>query len=106
MDDSWNDHSSFPGHKNSQCRRIGEKLSTTRLIGNPASLEVEVHVEDIDRGENKNTAVMSVSCRNSKEIGGTETVLQLVPRSTGRGRKTLEIASFDNVFAPYIKPPT
>ena len=104
MDDLWNNHSSFPGHKNSQCRRIGEKLSTTRVIGNPASppttLEVEVHVED------KNTAVMSVSCRNSKEIGVTETVLQLVPRSTGRGRKTLEIASFDNVFAPYIKPPT
>ena len=112
MDDLWNPHSSFPGHKNSQCRRIGEKLSTTRVIGNPASppttLEVEVHgvIEDIDRRENKNTAVMSVSCRNSKEIGGTETVLQLVPRSTGRGRKTLEIASFDNVFAPYIKPPT
>ena len=109
MEDPWNDHSSFPGHKNSQCRRIGEKLSTTRVIGNPASppttLEVEVHVEDIDRRKNKNTAVMSVSCRNSKEIGGTETVLQLVPRSTGRGRKTLEIASFDNVFAPYIKPP-
>ena len=100
--------SSFPGHKNSQCRRIGEKLSTRRVIGNPTTLEVEVHevIEDIDRGENKNTAVMSVSCRNSKEIGGTETVLQLVPRSTGRGRKTLEIASFDNVFAPYIKPPT
>ena len=80
------------------------------MIGNPASppttLEVEVHVEDIDCGENKNTAVMSVSCRNSKEIGGTETFLRLVPRSTGRGRKTLEIASFDNVFAPYIKPPT
>lgn len=88
------------------------------MIANPASpattLEVEVHhrvIEGIDTGEDKYTAVKVVTCRSSKEsinLGGTETALQLIqgPKSTGRSRRTLEIASFDNVFAPYIKPPT
>lgn len=83
------------------------------MIANPASapttLEVEVHHGDID----KYTAVKVVGGRSSKESidqgGGTGTALQLIqqgPKSTGRGRRTLDIASFDNVFAPYIKPPT
>jgi len=90
------------------------------VIANPANppttLEVEVHhrvIEDIDSGEDKYTAVKVVTCRSSKEsinLGGTDTVLQLIqqgPKNNGsRGRRTLEIASFDNVFAPYIKPPT
>ena len=87
------------------------------MIANPASapttLEVEVHHREIDCGEDKYTAVKVVTCQNSKENinlhSGTGTVQQLVqqgPKSTGRGRRTLEIASFDNVFAPYIKPPT
>ena len=113
-------HYHFSGDKNSQCRCVREKQSITRVIANPAStpttLEVEVHhrvIEDIDRGEDKYTAVKVVTCQNSKENinlhSGTGTVQQLVqqgPKSTGRGRRTLEIASFDNVFAPYIKPPT
>jgi hypothetical protein len=38
--------------------------------------------------------------------GETETALQPVcPQSKSRGRRTIEIASFDHVFAPYIKPP-
>ena len=90
------------------------------MIANPASalttLVVDVHhriIEDIDCVEDKCTAVKVVSCRNSKEsinLGGTEAVLQLVqqgPKTTGNcSKRTLEIASFDNVFAPYIKPPT
>jgi len=84
------------------------------VIANPASpattLEVEVHHRVIE-GIDKYTAVKVVTCRSSKEsinLGGTETALQLIqgPKSTGRSRRTLEIASFDNVFAPYIKPPT
>jgi hypothetical protein len=73
----------------------------------PTTLEVEVH-----HGEDKYTAVKVVRGRSSKEsinLGGTGTVLQLIqqgPKSTCKGRRTLEIASFDNVFAPYIKPPT
>jgi len=108
------------GNTNSQCRRVREKQSVTRVIANPAStpttFEVEVHhgvIEDIDNGEDKYTAVKVVKCQNSKEDinlqSGTETARQLIqqgPKSTGRGRRTLEIASFDNVFAPYIKPPT
>ena len=84
------------------------------MIANPASalttLVVDVHHRII---EDKYTAVKVVSCRNSKEsinLGGTEAVLQLVqqgPKTTGNcSKRTLEIASFDNVFAPYIKPPT
>lgn len=83
------------------------------MIASPASaattFKVEVHDRDIDIGEDKYTAVKVV--RSSKEsigIGGTGTVLHLNqrgPKCTGRGRRTLEIASFDNVFAPYIKPP-
>jgi len=86
------------------------------VIANPASapttLEVEVHHREIDCGEDKYTAVKVVRGRSSKEsidLGGTGTVLQLIqqgPKSTCKGRRTLEIASFDNVFAPYIKPPT
>lgn len=86
------------------------------MITNPAStpitFEVEVHHREIDGGEDKYAAVKVVRARSSKEstnLGGPGTVLQLIqqgPKSTGRGRRTLEIASFDNVFAPYIKPPT
>jgi hypothetical protein len=99
------------GCKNSQRHRVNENQSITKVIANPASalptLEVEVH-----HGEDKYTAVKVVGGRSSKESidhgGGTGTALQLIqqgPKSTGRGRRTLEIASFDNVFAPYIKPP-
>lgn len=73
------------------------------MIANPTSaaftFEVEVHHRDIDIGEDKYTAVKVVR---------TGTVLPPIeqgPRFTGKGKKTLEIASFDNVFAPYIKPP-
>lgn len=104
----------FSGCKNSQRHRVHENQSITRVIANPASalptLEVEVHHRE--SGEDKYTAVKVVRGRSSKEsinLGGTGTVLRLIqqgPKSTCKGRRTLEIASFDNVFAPYIKPPT
>jgi len=67
---------------------------------------VEVHrvIENIDQEEDKFAAVKA-----NKEItntGETETALQpICPQSKSRGRRTIEIASFDHVFAPYIKPP-
>lgn len=100
------------GLKNSQ-HQVREKRSHTRaetnsdsLVSQATTFKVEVHrvIENIDQEEDKFAAVKA-----NKEItntGETETALQpICPQSKSRGRRTIEIASFDHVFAPYIKPP-
>lgn len=100
------------GLKNSQHQvgekrsRKGAKTNSETLVSQATTFKVEVHrvIENIDQEEDKFAAV-----KVNKEItntGETETALQpICPQSKSRGRRTIEIASFDHVFAPYIKPP-
>lgn len=84
----------------------GTRTNSETLVSQATTLKVEVHrvIENIDQEEDKFAAV-----KVNKDItntGETETALQPVcPQSKSRGRRTIEIASFDHVFAPYIKPP-
>jgi hypothetical protein len=83
----------------------------------PGRVEVEIHrgatrppAEADDGlvyapGEDKFHAVKVARCNKDLVATGTVGLFAKCPAPLA-GRRTIEIASFDNVFGPYIKPPT
>ena len=80
------------------------------IMDEPACVEVEVHhrqgikpSEPIGLEEDKFDAVKVVRGGSVKDV---DEVIHLFKKRAPAARRTMEITSFDNVFSPYLKPPT